>query len=122
MDQPPSRTCEAWQPSSFVRSIASRRARARPTYRLRAHPRRSQRRARGAIARGVEARLRADSPKGARLRLKMKSQVVRERLGAELGAIPKQAPFMVVLAYPSPYAAAMSSLGYQRIYRAIQET
>ncbi len=52
----------------------------------------------------------------------MKSQVVRERLGAELGAIPKQAPFMVALAYPSPYAAAMSSLGYQRIYRAIQET
>jgi radical SAM superfamily enzyme YgiQ (UPF0313 family) len=36
--------------------------------------------------------------------------------------MPKQAPFMVALAYPSPYAAAMSSLGYQRIYRAIQET
>ena len=28
---------------------------------------------------------------------------------------------MVALAYPSPYAAAMSSLGYQRIYRSIQE-
>ena len=35
--------------------------------------------------------------------------------------MPKQAPFTVALAYPSPYAAAMSSLGYQRIYRAIQE-
>ena len=28
---------------------------------------------------------------------------------------------MVALAYPSPYGAAMSSLGYQRIYSAIQE-
>jgi radical SAM superfamily enzyme YgiQ (UPF0313 family) len=28
---------------------------------------------------------------------------------------------MVALSYPSPYGAAMSSLGYQRIYRAIQE-
>jgi radical SAM superfamily enzyme YgiQ (UPF0313 family) len=32
------------------------------------------------------------------------------------------APLSVALAYPSPYAVAMSSLGYQRIYRAIQET
>jgi radical SAM superfamily enzyme YgiQ (UPF0313 family) len=46
---------------------------------------------------------------------------VRERLAAEVGALPKQAPFTVVLAYPSPYAAAMSSLGYLRMYRAIQE-
>jgi radical SAM superfamily enzyme YgiQ (UPF0313 family) len=35
--------------------------------------------------------------------------------------MPKQAPFSIALAYPSPYAAGMSSLGYQRIYRAIQE-
>jgi radical SAM superfamily enzyme YgiQ (UPF0313 family) len=35
--------------------------------------------------------------------------------------MPKQAPLLVALAYPSPYAAGMSSLGYQRIYRAIQE-
>jgi radical SAM superfamily enzyme YgiQ (UPF0313 family) len=34
----------------------------------------------------------------------------------------KQAPFTVGLAYPSPYGAGMSSLGYQRIYRAIMET
>ena len=50
------------------------------------------------------------------------SELVRERLAAEVGAIRKQAPFTVALAYPSPYAAAMSSLGYQRIYRAIMET
>ncbi|HEY4118313.1 MAG TPA: radical SAM protein, partial [Byssovorax sp.] len=34
----------------------------------------------------------------------------------------KQAPFTVCLAYPSPYGAGMSSLGYQRIYRAIMES
>ncbi len=52
----------------------------------------------------------------------VKSELVRQRLAAEIGAIRKQAPFTVALAYPSPYAAAMSSLGYQRIYRAIMET
>jgi radical SAM superfamily enzyme YgiQ (UPF0313 family) len=46
---------------------------------------------------------------------------VRRRLADEVGRIDKQAPTTVALAYPSPYAAAMSSLGYQRIYRAIQE-
>src|SRR5438445_8727704 len=50
------------------------------------------------------------------------SRVIDERLGAEVGAIAKQASLRVALAYPSPYAVAMSSLGYQRIYRAIQET
>ncbi len=49
-------------------------------------------------------------------------RLVRERLADEVGAIVKQAPFTVALAYPSPYGAAMSSLGYQRIYRAIMET
>jgi radical SAM superfamily enzyme YgiQ (UPF0313 family) len=34
----------------------------------------------------------------------------------------KQAPFRVALSYPSPYAVGMSSLGFQRIYRLIQET
>jgi radical SAM superfamily enzyme YgiQ (UPF0313 family) len=53
--------------------------------------------------------------------LKQFEQQVRDRLAAEVGAIPKHAPFNVALAYPSPYAAGMSSLGYQRIYRAIQE-
>jgi radical SAM superfamily enzyme YgiQ (UPF0313 family) len=42
-------------------------------------------------------------------------------LNDEIGRIEKQAPFTVALAYPSPYAAGMSSLGFQRIYRAIQE-
>jgi radical SAM superfamily enzyme YgiQ (UPF0313 family) len=46
---------------------------------------------------------------------------IRDRLAREVGAMHKQAPFTVALAYPSPYAAGMSSLGYQRIYRAIQE-
>ncbi len=46
---------------------------------------------------------------------------IRRRLADETGRIEKQAPFTVALLYPSPYAAAMSSLGYQRIYRAIMD-
>lgn len=46
---------------------------------------------------------------------------IRERLAAETGRIAKEAPFTVALAYPSPYRTGMSSLGYQRIYRAIME-
>ena len=46
---------------------------------------------------------------------------IRRRLADETGRITKEAPFTVALAYPSPYGAAMSSLGYQRIYRAIME-
>jgi radical SAM superfamily enzyme YgiQ (UPF0313 family) len=45
----------------------------------------------------------------------------RTLLAEEVGRIEKQAPFTIALSYPSPYGAAMSSLGYQRIYRAIQE-
>ena len=48
--------------------------------------------------------------------------LARERLGLEIGRIDKAAPFTVALTYPSPYGAGMSSLGFQRIYRAIQET
>src|SRR5436309_5067557 len=48
-------------------------------------------------------------------------QLIRTRLADEIGRLDKQAPFTVALLYPSPYAAAMSSLGYQRIYRAIME-
>lgn len=48
-------------------------------------------------------------------------ETVRRRLGAERGAIPKQAPFTLALCYPSPYATAMSSLGFQSVYRALQE-
>lgn len=47
---------------------------------------------------------------------------IRQRLADETGRLVKEAPFTVALAYPSPYAAGMSSLGYQRIYRAIMET
>ena len=47
---------------------------------------------------------------------------IRARLNDEIGRLDKQAPYTVALLYPSPYAAAMSSLGYQRIYRAINET
>lgn len=46
---------------------------------------------------------------------------IRRRLADEIGRIEKQAPFTVALLYPSPYGAAMSSLGYQRIYRAIMD-
>jgi radical SAM superfamily enzyme YgiQ (UPF0313 family) len=53
---------------------------------------------------------------------KAQKQRIRERLAAEVGRIEKQAPFTVALLYPSPYGAAMSSLGYQRIYRAIMES
>ena len=42
-------------------------------------------------------------------------------LADETGRIDKDAPNAVALAYPSPYAAGMSSLGYQRIYRSVQE-
>jgi len=49
------------------------------------------------------------------------SAIVQRRLEDEVGRITKEAPTTIALAYPSPYAAAMSSLGYQRIYRAIME-
>jgi radical SAM superfamily enzyme YgiQ (UPF0313 family) len=39
----------------------------------------------------------------------------------ETGRIAKQAPFTVGLCYPSPYSVGMSSLGFQRIYRALME-
>jgi radical SAM superfamily enzyme YgiQ (UPF0313 family) len=48
-------------------------------------------------------------------------ETIRIRLDAEVGRIAKEAPFTVALAYPSPYSVAMSSLGFQRIYRAIME-
>ncbi len=52
---------------------------------------------------------------------KSRENAARVRLREERGRIDKEAPFTVALLYPSPYAAGMSSLGYQRIYRAIQE-
>jgi radical SAM superfamily enzyme YgiQ (UPF0313 family) len=46
---------------------------------------------------------------------------IRRRMADERGRIAKQAPFTVGLCYPSPYRVGMSSLGYQRIYRALME-
>lgn len=40
----------------------------------------------------------------------------------EIGRLSKQAPTTIALAYPSPYSSGMSSLGFQRIYRAIMES
>src|SRR5688572_26543870 len=45
---------------------------------------------------------------------------IRRRLASEVGRIEKQAPFRVALAYPSPYRAGMSSLGFLQIYKNIQ--
>jgi radical SAM superfamily enzyme YgiQ (UPF0313 family) len=49
-------------------------------------------------------------------------RLVDERLAAEVGRIDKDAPTRIGLVYPSPYRVAMSSLGYQRIYRLIQDS
>ena len=46
--------------------------------------------------------------------------IARQRLFDEVGRIDSIADQMLALAYPSPYRAAMSSLGYQTIYRQIQ--
>lgn len=43
------------------------------------------------------------------------------RLAAEEGTIYRRAPRRVALVYPSPYRVGMSSLGYQSIYRQINE-
>jgi radical SAM superfamily enzyme YgiQ (UPF0313 family) len=47
-------------------------------------------------------------------------RTIRDRLAAEVGRLDKDAPFRVALAYPSPYHIAMSSLGYQQVYRLLQ--
>ncbi|WP_394844433.1 B12-binding domain-containing radical SAM protein [Pendulispora brunnea] len=47
--------------------------------------------------------------------------LVRRRLADEVGRCPKEAPTTVAMLYPSPYGAGMSSLGFQRIYRAIND-
>jgi radical SAM superfamily enzyme YgiQ (UPF0313 family) len=46
---------------------------------------------------------------------------IRRRLADEIGRIPGHAPYTVALCYPSPYRVGMSSLGFQRIYRALME-
>ena len=47
--------------------------------------------------------------------------LIKARLAREVGRIDKHAPWRVALAYPSPYSVGMSSLGFQQIYRLIQE-
>ena len=42
-----------------------------------------------------------------------------ELLAAERGTLHKEAETRIALVYPSPYRAAMSSLGYQQIYRTL---
>jgi radical SAM superfamily enzyme YgiQ (UPF0313 family) len=46
---------------------------------------------------------------------------IRERLEAEKGTLYGEGHLRVALLYPSPYRAGMSSLGYQLIYRLINE-
>ncbi|MGM0577432.1 MAG: B12-binding domain-containing radical SAM protein [Myxococcota bacterium] len=41
----------------------------------------------------------------------------REMLASETGTIVREAPLRIGLSYPNPYRTAMSSLGYQVIYR-----
>lgn len=48
--------------------------------------------------------------------------IARARLADELGTIFKEAPERVALVYPSPYRVGMSSLGFQQIYRTINES
>lgn len=48
------------------------------------------------------------------------ASLIRQRLSSEIGRIHKQAPFCIALAYPSPYRAGMSSLGFLQIYKVIQ--
>lgn len=46
---------------------------------------------------------------------------MQELLDAEVGTLYREAPVRVSLIYPSPYRAGMSSLGYQMLYRVINE-
>ncbi len=48
-------------------------------------------------------------------------RAVEERLDDEIGTIVKDAPIRVALVYPSPYRVGMSSLGYQTMYRILNE-
>jgi radical SAM superfamily enzyme YgiQ (UPF0313 family) len=46
---------------------------------------------------------------------------IRARLAEEVGTLRREASRRVALVYPSPYEIALSSLGYQSIYRLINE-
>ncbi|MEM9726945.1 MAG: radical SAM protein [Myxococcota bacterium] len=47
------------------------------------------------------------------------SQEIDAYLRDEIGTLDKEAPESVALVYPSPYRVAMSSLGFQTIYRTV---
>lgn len=64
------------------------------------------------LPRGAQKR-RRDVASGADRRL--------ELLAAERGTILREAPLRIALAYPLPYHAAMSSLGFQVVYRMLNE-
>ena len=49
------------------------------------------------------------------------AQKIEARLANERGTIVREASTRVALCYPSPYRAAMSSLGYQHIYRLLNQ-
>ncbi len=46
---------------------------------------------------------------------------IEQLLADEHGTVFKHAPYRAALLYPSPYRAGMSSLGYQLMYRAVNE-
>src|SRR5690242_6774450 len=48
-------------------------------------------------------------------------EAIRARLGAEEGTLRRTAERRCALVYPSPYAVGMSSLGYQTIYRVLNQ-
>ncbi|MBN1609797.1 MAG: radical SAM protein [Polyangiaceae bacterium] len=48
-------------------------------------------------------------------------QLIHRRLSVELGRLPTGGGRRVALVYPSPYAVAMSSLGFQAAYRLLAE-
>lgn len=47
--------------------------------------------------------------------------IARARVADEVGTIVKDTPERVALVYPSPYSVGMSSLGFQQMYRTINE-
>lgn len=48
-------------------------------------------------------------------------QPIQDRLAAEKGAIHKTADLRIALTYPSPYRVGMSSLGFQTLYRILND-
>src|ERR1700710_2310269 len=66
---------------------------------------------------GAQLRTAADPPHRPKLLLMDRHTL----LAAERGTLYKEAETRIALVYPSPYRAAMSSLGYQQIYRVLHD-